>query len=65
VFLPHAEGVWWQLATLPLALVALCAALAVTETLIVKMRILVAPRLLSAGAAVALLGIVAWLVEAA
>jgi len=64
VFLPHPEGVWWQLATLPLVLVVLCAALAVTETLVAKMRILLAPRLLSAGAAVALLGIVAWLVEA-
>ena len=25
VFLPHAHGVWWQLALLPFALVALCA----------------------------------------
>lgn len=65
VFLPHAESVWWQLASLPVALVVLCAALAVTETLVAKMRILLAPRLLSAGAAVALLGVVAWLVEAA
>jgi len=65
VFLPHAAGVWWQLASLPVALVVLCAALAVTETLVAKMRILLAPRLVSVGAAVALLGVVAWLVEAA
>ena len=63
VFLPHAEGVWWQLATLPLVLVVLCAALAVTETLVAKMRILLVPRLVSVGAAAALLGVVAWLVE--
>ena len=64
IFLPHPEGVWWQLVTLPLTLVALCAALAVTETLVAKMRVLLVPRLLFAGAAVALLGVVAWLVEA-
>jgi formate hydrogenlyase subunit 4 len=65
VFLPHAENVWWQLAALPLVLVALCAALALTETLVAKMRVLLVPRLVSVGAAVALLGIVAWLVETA
>ena len=40
-------------------------ALALTETLVAKMRILLVPRLLGVGAAVALLGIVTWLVEAA
>ena len=65
IFLPHAQGVWWQLALLPVALVVLCAALALTETHVAKMRILLVPRLLSAGAVVALLGIVAWLVETA
>jgi formate hydrogenlyase subunit 4 len=63
VFLPHPDGVWGQLATLPVVLVALCAALALTETLVVKMRILLVPRLLAVGAAVALLGIVVWLVD--
>jgi formate hydrogenlyase subunit 4 len=63
VFLPHPRGVWWQLAALPLVLVVLCAALALTETLVAKMRILLVPRLLSIGAGVALLGVVAWLVE--
>ncbi len=63
VFLPHPHRVWEQLAILPLALVALCAALALTETLTAKMRILLAPRLLGVGAVAALLGIVSWLVQ--
>ncbi len=63
VFLPHPEGVWWQLALLPGWLLALCAALALTETLFAKMRILIVPRLLGVAAAIALLGIVTWLVE--
>ncbi|MGZ6638740.1 MAG: NADH-quinone oxidoreductase subunit H, partial [Solirubrobacteraceae bacterium] len=61
VFLPHSENVWLQLAILPAALVALCAALALTETLVAKMRILLAPRLLAAGGIAALLGISAHL----
>ena len=64
VFLPHASAVWLQLAALPFVVVVLCAGLALTETLVAKTRILLAPRLLGAGSAVALLGIVAWLVEA-
>jgi formate hydrogenlyase subunit 4 len=64
VFLPHPGGVWGQLATLPVVLAALCGALALTETLVAKMRILLVPRLLAVGAAVALLGIVVWLLEA-
>jgi formate hydrogenlyase subunit 4 len=63
VFLPHATDPWVQLALLPVVLVALCAALALTETLVAKMRILLAPRLLGIAACTALLGIVAWLVE--
>ena len=65
VFLPHASSVWWQLAVLPLGLVLLCAALALTETLVAKMRILLVPRLLAVGAVVALLGIAAHLVGTA
>jgi formate hydrogenlyase subunit 4 len=65
VFLPHPDGEWAQLATLPFALVALCAGLAVTETLVAKMRVLLVPRMLAVGAAVALLGVVTWLVDAA
>ena len=65
IFLPHPQGIWWQLALLPVSLVLLCLALAVTETLVAKMRILLVPRLIGVGAAVALLGIVTWLVDAA
>jgi formate hydrogenlyase subunit 4 len=64
VFLPHPRGVWWQLAVLPVVLIVLCAALALAETLVAKMRILLVPRLLAAGAAAALLGIASWLVGA-
>ncbi len=64
VFLPHPAGTWWQLALLPVWLAVLCGALAVIETLLAKMRILLVPRLIGVGAAVALLGIVTWLVEA-
>ena len=64
IFVPHAQGAWWQLAFLPVSLTILCLVLAVTETLVAKMRILLVPRLIGVGAAVALLGIVTWLVEA-
>jgi formate hydrogenlyase subunit 4 len=63
VFLPHPHAVWQQLALLPVTLLVLCAALALVETLVVKMRILLVPRLLLVGAAAALLGIVSWLVQ--
>jgi formate hydrogenlyase subunit 4 len=62
IFLPHPGGVWWQLALLPLVLVVLCGALALTETLVAKMRVLLVPRLLAVGATVALLGILSRLV---
>jgi formate hydrogenlyase subunit 4 len=64
VFLPHPRGTWWQLALLPVTLALLCLVLALTETLIAKMRILLVPRLIGVGAAVAVLGVVTWLVEA-
>ena len=63
IFIPHPVGAWWQLLLLPAVLVALCAALALTEVGIAKMRILVVPRLLAVGAVLALLGIGARLVE--
>jgi formate hydrogenlyase subunit 4 len=63
VFLPHAADPRVQLAVLPALLAMLCGALALTETLVAKMRILLAPRLLGIAGLVALLGIVAWLVE--
>jgi formate hydrogenlyase subunit 4 len=64
VFLPHPDGLWAQLAVLPVTLVLLCAALALTETLVAKMRILLVPRLLAVGSSAALLGVVVWLVDA-
>lgn len=57
VFLPHAGDPWWQLGLLPVAVAAQCVLLAVVETVVVKMRILLVPRLLTVGALVALLGI--------
>jgi len=63
VFLPHPQAVWQQLTLLPVVLVLLCAGLALVETLVVKMRILLVPRLLMVGAAAALLAIVSWLVQ--
>ena len=57
IFLPHAHSVWVQLAVLPVVLVVLCGALALTETLTAKMRILLAPRLLALGGIAALLGV--------
>jgi formate hydrogenlyase subunit 4 len=65
VFLPHPHGTAAQLATLPAALVLLCGALALTETVVAKMRVLLVPRLLAVGSAAALLGIAILLVEAA
>lgn len=65
VFLPHPQNVWLQLTCLPLALVLLCLVLALVETLVAKMRILLAPRLLAVGAAASLLGVLTWLIEAA
>ena len=55
IFLPHPRGFAAGLVALPVAIIALVAALAVTETLIAKMRILLVPKLLGAGAALALL----------
>jgi formate hydrogenlyase subunit 4 len=57
IFLPHSANPWLQLTLLPVTLVVLCAALALTETLIVKLRILHVPRMLAVGALVGLLGI--------
>jgi formate hydrogenlyase subunit 4 len=61
VFLPHPRGGWEQLATLPVAMVALATGLALTETMVAKMRILRVPRFLAAGALLAGLGITAGL----
>jgi formate hydrogenlyase subunit 4 len=63
IFVPHPVDGWAQLALLPVELAVLCGALAVCETLVVKMRVLLVPRLLGVGALAALLGIAAWLAE--
>ena len=63
IFCPHLEGAWLQLALLPLVLAVLCGALALCETLLAKLRILLVPRLIAVGALASLLGIAAWLVE--
>jgi formate hydrogenlyase subunit 4 len=61
VFLPHLGDPWWQLGFLPIVLVVLCGGLAIVETLVVKMRVLLVPRLLAVGALVAMGGIAAHL----
>ena len=60
VFLPHPHGVWPQLALLPVVLAILCAALALVETLLAKMRLLLVPRLLAVGTVAAIMGIAVW-----
>jgi formate hydrogenlyase subunit 4 len=62
LFVPQPDGFWPRLAVLALSLVAACVALAVVETSTAKLRILWVPRLLGAGAAVALVGIVSWFI---
>jgi formate hydrogenlyase subunit 4 len=63
IFLPHPRGFAAGLALLPVALVLLAVALALTETLFAKLRILLVPRLLGAGAGLALLAVVIRLAE--
>jgi formate hydrogenlyase subunit 4 len=65
IFLPHPAGFASGVASLPLVLGALALALALLETLVAKLRILLVPRVLGAGAALALFALVARLVEAA
>ncbi len=65
IFVPHAQSAWLQLALLPVALVVVCGALALVESVVAKMRILLAPRLLAVGSAAGLLGVLTWLIEAA
>ena len=50
VFVPHATERVGAARVLPFVLVVLCAALALVETLVAKMRILLAPRLVAVGA---------------
>jgi formate hydrogenlyase subunit 4 len=62
IFLPHPAGFAAGLVLFPVALGALAVGLAVLETLVAKMRILLVPRLLGVGAAVALLAVLTQLV---
>jgi formate hydrogenlyase subunit 4 len=64
IFLPHPRGFVAGLVLLPVAIGALALGLALAETLVAKLRVLLVPRLLGAGAALALLGVVIRLVEA-
>jgi len=57
VFLPHASGTGAQLIALPAVLALLCAALALAESLLSKMRVMSVPRFLAVGTLAALLGV--------
>ena len=57
---PHPVEAWPRLAVLAAAIPSLCLVLAVVETWQAKLRLLVVPRLLWAGAGIALLGLVSW-----
>ena len=59
LFLPHGHNPWLQLGELVVVLVVACAALAVTETVFAKIRVLLVPRMLLIAASIALLGIAA------
>jgi len=61
LFMPHPRGFGAALAALAGGCVVLCVALAVTETLQAKMRILRVPALLGLGSLVALVGVGAWI----
>jgi len=63
--LPHGGSTWWRIAETLAWLPALCVALALTETWQAKLRILRVPRLLLAGVAVGLTGLVSWFVGGA
>jgi formate hydrogenlyase subunit 4 len=65
IFLPHPSGFAAGLVAFPVSLGVLAVALGLTESLVAKLRILLVPRLLGAGAALALLAVVTRLVETA
>jgi formate hydrogenlyase subunit 4 len=60
LFLPHPATFGGQLLALVVELPVLCIALAFVESWQAKMRILRVPRLMATGAALCLLGLVAW-----
>jgi formate hydrogenlyase subunit 4 len=65
IFLPHPSGFVAGLALLPVMLAAVAIGLGLLETLVAKLRILLVPRLLGAGAGVALLAVISRLIELA
>jgi formate hydrogenlyase subunit 4 len=65
IFLPHPGGFGAGLALLPVAIGAVAVGLGLLETVVAKLRILLVPRLLGAGAGMALLAVITRLVEAA
>jgi formate hydrogenlyase subunit 4 len=65
IFLPHPGGFGAGLALLPVFVGAVAVGLGLLETLVAKLRILLVPRLLGAGAGVALLAVVSRLIESA
>lgn len=64
LFLPHPSAFWPALGALAAGVAVLLAALALVETMQVKMRVLRVPRLLVGGSAVAMVGLVSWLAGA-
>ena len=65
IFLPHPSGFVAGLALLPVLLATVALGLGLLETLVAKLRILLVPRLLGAGAGVALLAVISRLIESA
>jgi formate hydrogenlyase subunit 4 len=64
IFLPHPSGFVLGVLLLPVGIGVLAVGLAVVETLVAKMRILLVPGLLGVGAGVAMLAVLTRLVEA-
>jgi formate hydrogenlyase subunit 4 len=62
LFAPHPESFWLRLVVLVVALPLSCLWLALVETWQAKMRILRVPRFLAAGAAIAVAGLVTWII---
>lgn len=60
LYLPHPVEAWSGLAALGGGMVGIVGALALTETWLARMRLVRVPRVLAAGAGIALLGLVSW-----
>jgi formate hydrogenlyase subunit 4 len=62
ILLPHGGGVGWNIVSLILWMVVTCVGLAVTETVVAKMRLVRVPIFLGIGALIAVVGLTAGLV---